>query len=63
MDKELEELAMWVVTLYDQANTNQAVEELGSRGQLLNRAIEDLKKGLQKRKTFTRIVGEWRSNG
>jgi len=58
-DVELEHLAQWVVTLYDQANTNNAVRNLGDRARYLNRAIEDLRKGLQQRNTPP-AQGNWK---
>jgi len=39
----LESAATWVVDLFDQANTSHAVELLGSRGEILKGAIEDLR--------------------
>ena len=39
--------AMWAVDAFDQANTNAAVVRLGSRGQILGRAIDDLRKSLK----------------
>lgn len=38
------EEAKWVVTLFDQANTNRVVERLGSRGEALKGAVDDLRK-------------------
>ena len=35
--------AIHVVNSYDQANTNHVIESTGSRGQILNEAIEDLR--------------------
>ncbi len=36
--------AKWVIILFDQANTNQTIEKLGSRGELLKNAVDDLRK-------------------
>ena len=46
LEKIIED-AKWVVTLFDQANTNKAIENLGSRGELLASAVEDLRKSLK----------------
>lgn len=39
----LESAATWVVDLFDQANTGHAIELMGSRGEILKGAIEDLR--------------------
>jgi len=44
MDNEILVKAAWVVMMFDQANTNSAVENLGSRGKILNKSVEDLRK-------------------
>jgi hypothetical protein len=42
--KLLIEEAKWVVLMFDQLNTNQTVERIGSRGILLKESVEDLRK-------------------
>lgn len=42
-DLLLEE-AKWVVILFDQANMNKGIEEMGSRGEKLRDAVNDLRK-------------------
>ncbi len=45
-DKIIEE-AKWVVLLCEQANTNNTVFRLGSRGEKLVSAVQDLRKSLE----------------
>ena len=45
LDKILEE-AKWVVTLFDQANANGAIENLGRRAKSLKDGVEDLRKAM-----------------
>ena len=40
--------AKWAVDLFDQANTNGAVVNLGSRGVILGKAMDDLRAALRK---------------
>jgi len=44
LPKTAETAAIWVVDAYDQANTGAAIENMGSRGQILNRAVDNLRK-------------------
>jgi hypothetical protein len=41
------EEAKWAVDLFDQANTGQAIVRMGSRGEILAAAIDDLRKALK----------------
>ena len=43
MNQALIEAAVNVVDMFDQANTNQKVEKLGSRGEILKEAVERLR--------------------
>lgn len=58
-DTELEMLAMWALTMYDQANTGEVIANLSSRAELLDSAMEDLRRGLTARGT-TEAIGTWR---
>lgn len=40
---DLTKAAVNVVNMFDQANTNKTVEQLGTRGQLLKEAVERLR--------------------
>lgn len=44
MNDNLEKAAVAVIDMFDQANTNDAIVRLGSRGQLLQKAISDMRK-------------------
>ena len=44
----LEQASKWVVDLFDQANTGAAIENMGSRGQELSRAVDDLRNVLNR---------------
>ena len=51
--KTVEKAAAWAVDAFDQANTNAAIESLGSRGKILSEAINDLRRLLNKKKQIT----------
>ena len=61
-EQRLVDVAVDVVDMFDQANTDHAIESLGSRGALLKGAISKLRRSLnsgQKRTTLdSRQVGE-----
>ncbi|MFA5829249.1 MAG: hypothetical protein WC843_02025 [Candidatus Gracilibacteria bacterium] len=44
----VDEAAKWVVDLFDQANTGGAIENMGSRGQEVSNAIDDLRRALNR---------------
>jgi len=54
----IEEAAIWVVDLFDQANTNHAIQNLGSRGNILFDAINDLRRALNKNGKMTALTEE-----
>lgn len=56
-DREFENLAVNVVNMFDQANTNNAVERLGSRGIILRNAVNELRRELNRIEKLT-ILGE-----
>lgn len=56
--KKLIEEATWVVNAFDQANTAQAIQRLGSRGEILRDAIADLRAILNEDKQKTILTQE-----
>ena len=56
--------AQWVVTAFDQANTNAAVEGLGSRGRILASCVEDLRQTLKRlSEEESELSGVWAEGG
>lgn len=55
---DLEESAIYVVNMFDQANTGGAVENLGSRGRLLKQAIEELRVVINKHRKKTILTSK-----
>jgi hypothetical protein len=49
MSKSISQAAIDVVDMFDQTNTNKAVERLGSRGEILKEYIEKLRETVNKR--------------
>jgi hypothetical protein len=52
--------AVTVVDMYDQANTGRAVKNLGTRGILLDEAIEELREILNRDEKRTILTAEQR---
>jgi hypothetical protein len=60
--EDIIEEAKWVILMFDQANTNGVIEHIGSRGQLLKEAVEDLRVAMTRQGIDpgeTRNPGEW----
>lgn len=53
--EKLKEVLAWIRDAYDQANTNNAIRNLGSRGRILDRAIEDARPFI----SGVQTKGEW----
>ena len=58
MRKSLIQAAEDVVDMFDQANTNHAVERLGSRGEILKEYIEKLREVVNRRGQRTMLSKE-----
>ncbi len=61
MKKSLIQSANDVVNAFDQANTNHAVEQLGSRGEILKTRIEELR-GIVNRRGQRTILSKEQAN-
>ncbi len=59
--KSISQAAVDVVDMFDQANTNHAVERLGSRGEILKEYIEKLREAVNRRGQRT-ILSREQSN-
>jgi hypothetical protein len=60
MQLEMIRKAVRVVDMYDQANTGNAVQNLGTRGAILDEAIEELREILNRDKQRTALTAEQR---
>jgi hypothetical protein len=55
---DLESLAINVVDMFDQANTNNAVENLGTRGSILKEAVAELRFKINSEEQKTILKGD-----